>query len=115
MMVHTFTTIATFTAQGLIVNQYAFLFLRILTALFSVIGFLSALTYGVEILGPSRRSLPSTILCFMFAGGFAGISILSYYLPDWQNLTLGIAALAAVNILFHPFCRSRHDFLSQKA
>lgn len=36
----------------------------------------------------------------MFAGGFAGISILSYYLPDWQNLTLGIAALAAVNILF---------------
>jgi hypothetical protein len=36
----------------------------------------------------------------MFAGGFAGISILSYYFPDWQNLTLGIAALAAVNILF---------------
>ncbi|CBY41288.1 unnamed protein product [Oikopleura dioica] len=88
MMVQTFTTIATYTAQGLIVNQYAFLIFRTLTSLFSVIGFLSALTYGVEILGPSRRSLTSTILCFMFSGGFAGISVLSYYLPDWQNLTL---------------------------
>jgi len=39
----------------------------------------------------------------MFSGGFAGISVLSYYLPDWQNLTLAIAALAAVNILFRKF------------
>ncbi|CAG5087530.1 Oidioi.mRNA.OKI2018_I69.PAR.g11565.t1.cds [Oikopleura dioica] len=114
IMVHTLTTTFSFAAQALIVNQYAFLVLRTLAATFSVIGFLSALTYGVEILGPSRRSLPSTILCFMFAGGCAGISVISFYLPDWQNLTLGIAALSAFNIIFLPFLPESPRFLVTK-
>lgn len=114
MVVHTFTTSITLVLHGLIVNRYAFIILRCLGAMFSIIGFLSALTYGVEILGPTRRSVPSTILCFMFAGGFAGLSVLAYVLPDWQHMTLGFAALTIINVVFLPFIPESPRFLVSK-
>ena len=52
---------------ALIRNEFAFIILRIMMNFSSTIMYVAALTYGVELTGPSKRSLPGTFIRQGFA------------------------------------------------
>ena len=64
---------------------------------------LSYVTYSMEILGPSRRSVAGAMTHIMYSLGYMMTSVIGYLLPDWHGFTLCIAAVTAISFFTFPF------------
>ena len=64
---------------------------------------LSYITYSMEILGPSRRSVAGAMTHIMYSLGYMMTSVVGYLLPDWHGFTLCIAAVTAISFFTFPF------------
>ena len=64
---------------------------------------LSYITYSMEILGPSRRSVAGAMTHIMYSLGYMMTSLIGYLLPDWHGFTLCIAAVTAISFFTFPF------------
>ncbi len=63
------------------------------------------MTYSMEVLGPTRRSISGAMTHVYFSIGYMATSGVAYFLPDWRGFTLcyaGICALAVFTIPFYP-------------
>ena len=101
-------------------DKYGFLVLRVLGNGAQHVSWLAQMTYSMEVLGPTRRSISGAMTHVYFSIGYMATSGVAYFLPDWRGFTLcyaGICALAVLTIPFYPespsFLYSRNK--SQKA
>jgi OCT family organic cation transporter-like MFS transporter 4/5 len=101
-------------ALALIRNEYSFIIMRIVMNFSSVIMYVAALTYGVELTGPSKRSLPGTFISIYFGLGYMGSSIVGYFIPHWQGHALAIGIMAALQLILTFFLPESPSFLVAK-
>lgn len=69
------------------------------------VSWLAQMTYSMEVLGPTRRSISGAMTHVYFSLGYMATSGVAYFLPDWRGFTLcyaGICALAVFTIPFYP-------------
>ena len=84
--------------QGILNSEIAFIICRILVMACSQIAYIAALTYGVELTGPSKRSIPGSLINVYFSIGYSGISLVAWFIPDWQGLSVALGIFAAIQV-----------------
>ncbi|KAJ3589475.1 hypothetical protein NHX12_010320 [Muraenolepis orangiensis] len=75
--------------------------LHFIVGMAAVSNYLSAFVIGMELLGPTMRTVFSTLgSCMFFGVGYMLLPLMAYYIRDWRLLVL---ALNAPTVLFLPF------------
>ncbi|CAG5078959.1 Oidioi.mRNA.OKI2018_I69.PAR.g9134.t1.cds [Oikopleura dioica] len=100
--------------QGVLNNEYGFIICRVLVMACSQIAYIAALTYGVELTGPSKRSIPGSLINVYFSVGYSGISLIAWFIPDWQGLSVAIGIFAAIQVFLCFFIPESPRFLAIK-
>ena len=67
--------------------------------LFMHCGYVTVSVYTVEIFGPSVRFIGGILPSFIFAIGYASLSLTSYLLPIWRHFVL---CQACIGLLYFP-------------
>ena len=76
---------------------------QVLSQITDQITWLAFITYSMEVIGPSKRSLGGAFTHVIFSVGYMTTSLLGYLVPDWREFTLFIAGLNFISILTFPF------------
>jgi len=92
-------------------EQYSFMVMRTLGNGANHIAWIAYISYSVEVLGPTKRSVAGVLTHVYFSFGYMASSALGYLLPDWHAFTLGIAILHIPIFIFIPFYPESPRFL----
>jgi OCT family organic cation transporter-like MFS transporter 4/5 len=84
--------------QGVLNSELGFIFCRILVMACCQVAYIAALTYGVELTGPSKRSIPGSLINVYFSIGYSGISLVAWFIPDWQGLSVVLGIFGAIQV-----------------
>ena len=103
IMVFTFLLIGCQVAHSFMPNVWGFMAFRVLSQLTNHVTWIAYISYSVEILGPSKRSLAGAMTHVFYSVGYMATSLFGYLLPDWHGFTLCLALITAVTILTFPF------------
>jgi len=76
---------------------------QVLSQITDQVTWLAFMTYSMEIIGPSKRSLAGAMTHVVFSVGYMTTSLLGYLVPDWREFTLFIAGLTLISIFTFPF------------
>lgn len=85
--------------QGWLPSYAAFVVVRILVQGSNQAAYLTYNCYACEIVGPKGRAYTGMIPNFTFAFGYMMMSLFSYFIPDWRELTFLLAGLTFPFIL----------------
>ena len=117
LMVYTFCHVVFTFAMAFCQNEWSFTAMRVMTMCVNVSDFhllfpvstgrctlrlnfefqhicwISFMSYSVEILGPSKRSISGTLTHIYYGVGYMVTSLLAYLCPDWRDLTITIGVI----------------------
>jgi len=82
------------------VNYYVFIILRFLLGFFNPCIFMVGLPMALELVGPNKRTVITTIGCIFWVMGCLLIALLAYLIRDWQYLQLATAIPGALFLIF---------------
>jgi OCT family organic cation transporter-like MFS transporter 4/5 len=85
------------------VNYYVFLLLRFLLGFFNPCIFMVGLPMSLELVGPKKRTVVTTIGCMFWVAGCLLIAVVAYLIRDWQYLQLATAVPGLLFLTFWKF------------
>lgn len=103
IMVFTILEVACQVAHSFMPNVWGFMAFRVLSQLTNHVTWIAYISYSVEILGPSKRSLAGAMTHVFYSFGYMATSLVGYLLPDWHGFTLCLGILTAVTVITFPF------------
>ena len=103
IMVFTVLEVGCQVAHAFMPNVWGFMVFRVLGQMTNHVTWIAYISYSVEILGPSKRSLAGAMTHVFYSFGYMATSLVGYLLPDWHGFTLCLGILTAVTVITFPF------------
>lgn len=86
--------------SGLVADYYIYLLLRGLVGLFTPGVFLVAFVIGMELVGPSKRSITGIGCQFFFAMGYLLTAGVAFFIREWQYLQIAVSVPGLVFVVY---------------